>query len=87
MILECEETRVLRIYDLWYVFQHPGVVYPKRIYIFELIDNALEMVNDYDFEEWYCEWENRSQDYEIIELNFGTNEESFISCVRGKFNG
>lgn len=83
MILKNEETRVLRIYDLWFVFQHSGVVYPKRIYIFEEIDNALELVDDFDFQEWYFEWENHNQDYEIIELNFGDDEESFISCVRG----
>lgn len=87
MKLDNAETRVLRICDLWYVFQHPNVSYPKFIEILEKKGNSLVYVDTFLFSEWYFEWGNNDQDYEIIEMNFGSNGDSFISCVRGQFNG
>lgn len=87
MKLDNVETRVLRICDLWYVFQQPSVIYPKIIEIFEQRDNSLVLVDSYLFEKWFFEHDNNKLDYEIIELNFGCNGDSYISCVRGSFNG
>lgn len=78
------DTRVLRVCDLWFVFQHNCIVYPKNIQIFNKEGNVYNLASIRDFEEWYFEERNYNSFWEIFEMNFGEDEDSYISVVKGE---